>query len=259
MSPTFDWLDLLPSPAPQGWREALETARDAQTRHDATTRAGEDCRTALAGLVADPTADPATVRAAALDLLVARETASLLPPVPPVPGHYADDALQMLRAWFAQNPPRLGPPPLILAERRHALEMHAGQLAPDRTDHEREALPHFAHAATAMLKTRRTVALLTRDLDPGEDMADRVSAFGAYQPAYEQTLAEFAQVAALVEVIDAARLASADVHRCPLWSGAHCAPLMSLDVWPGATWTEALAMVDGLPVVAAAGSVLVGA
>jgi hypothetical protein len=260
MSP-FDWIGLLPAPPPEGWRDALEAQAHANARLDAATAQREAATAHLATLVADPTTDPATVRAAALDLLVSRETGALLPPAPAVDPRYADEALAQIRAWFANHPTGLGAPPLILAERRHALEMHQGQLAPDRTDNERQALPYFANAATELLKTRRTVALLTRDLK-GEDIATRVQAFGAYRSTYEDSLAMFSQVRELVDAVDAARLASDELHRCPLWSGSHCAPLLSLEAWQSATWSEGLAMEDGLPARAATGPaapVLVGA
>ena len=257
MSP-FDWIDLLPGEPPEGWREALVAHSEASARLNAATDRRESSRVLLSALVADPATDPEAVRAAALDLLVLRETSGLLPPAPPVDPRYAEEALAQIRAWSAQNFTTLGAPPLILAERRHALEMHHGQLAPDRTDNEREALPYFADAATELLKTRQSVALLTRDLE-GEDIAVRVQAFGAFRPTYETNLRTFSAVRDLVDKVDAARLASRDLHRCPLWSGAHCAPLLALEAWPSPTWSEALAMEDGLPARAAATSVLVGA
>lgn len=250
------WLDLLPDTwEPEGLRDALIAQTQAQARHRAALAKLEGFEAHLADLAGDPDAD---LHAAALDVLAAERIVQVLPPVPVVSDHYADQIIANIATWFREHPAQLGAPPLVLAELRHHLEAHRQERPPRVTDREAELLPLFEATAQEVFKMRVAVPHHCRPLD-SDPIGSRVTAWHSFRPLYDQHAELVAKMAAQVGDVDRERLASRELHHCPLWGSQHVGPLMSVDAFVAqiGEWTEKRAMFDGLPATAA--PALVGA
>jgi hypothetical protein len=244
---TLDWLGLLPPGwEPDGLRTALEAREQALDLHaDCTARA--DAASASLGALVVAGSDHEQVQAAALDQVVARAIVGALPAVPTVPESYGEQIVECIAGWFREHAVNLGSPPLILAEARHFLEMHAGQRGPRMTDREAEVLPLFEQVAAEVFKVRTQVASLCRPMD-SEAVGDRVRAWHGFRAQYEAHWTLVDKTAGLVAAVDADRLRADWLHRCPLWGGAHCGPLLAVeDFPPPGPWTEVRSMRDGIP------------
>jgi hypothetical protein len=244
-----DWPGLLPAAwRPAGLVEALREQREVQELHEASAARCGRLTKDLEALAARPTADPATLRDLALDVLAAERTATVLPPLLVLDPSYAESILASIGGWFQERPALLGSPPLVLSEVRHFLQDHAGEPTPRATDREAEVLEVFGQVAAETFTIRRAMALHSRPLDT-EDIGSRVRGWASFRAQYEEHRVLVGKTRELVAEVDAERLGSDALHRCRRWGGAFCGPLLAVDAYDG-LWSErwAVSLLDGLPV-----------